>query len=108
MLDVARRSTVARVRDSALTLRTFAGGGAPSTPICVGRQKVRSRYRRPQVRKCCTIMGRGEAGLSAAQMLYPLMQCTDVFFLRADVCQLGVDQRKVRRPAYSWQPLVSA
>ena len=45
-------------------------------------------------------MGRGEAGLSAAQMLYPLMQCTDVFFLRADVCQLGVDQRKVRRPAY--------
>jgi len=53
-------------------------------------------------------MGRGEAGLSAAQMLYPLMQCTDVFFLRADVCQLGVDQRKVRRPAYLWQPLVSA
>lgn len=42
-------------------------------------------------------MGRSEAGLSAAQMLYPLMQCTDVFFLRADVCQLGVDQRKVRR-----------
>lgn len=23
------------------------------------------------------------------------MQCTDVFFLKADVCQLGVDQRKV-------------
>mmetsp|Transcript_23113 Transcript_23113/g.26363 ORF Transcript_23113/g.26363 Transcript_23113/m.26363 type:complete len:542 (-) Transcript_23113:240-1865(-) len=23
------------------------------------------------------------------------MQCTDVFFLRADICQLGVDQRKV-------------
>ena len=29
------------------------------------------------------------------QVLYPLMQCTDVFFLKADVCQLGVDQRKV-------------
>ena len=23
------------------------------------------------------------------------MQCTDIFFLKADVCQLGVDQRKV-------------
>jgi hypothetical protein len=33
--------------------------------------------------------------LTAAQVLYPLMQCTDVFFLHADTCQLGVDQRKV-------------
>ena len=107
MLDVARRSTVARVRDSALTLRTFAGGPR-ALDADLRRPPKSSRYRRPQVRKCCTIMGRGEAGLSAAQMLYPLMQCTDVFFLRADVCQLGVDQRKVRRPAYSWQPLVSA
>jgi hypothetical protein len=22
------------------------------------------------------------------------MQCTDIFFLKADICQLGVDQRK--------------
>ena len=27
--------------------------------------------------------------------LYPLIQCTDVFFLHADICQLGVDQWKV-------------
>jgi tyrosyl-tRNA synthetase len=40
-------------------------------------------------------MGRLEGNLTAAQILYPLMQCTDVFFLKADVCQLGVDQRKV-------------
>lgn len=33
--------------------------------------------------------------LFQAQMLYPIMQCTDIFFLGADVCQLGVDQRKV-------------
>eukprot|EP01065_Artemidia_motanka_P044812 TRINITY_DN643_c0_g2_i2.p1 TRINITY_DN643_c0_g2~~TRINITY_DN643_c0_g2_i2.p1 ORF type:complete len:951 (+),score=406.87 TRINITY_DN643_c0_g2_i2:39-2891(+) len=47
--------------------------------------------------KCGQIMGRGEdAGLlTAAQILYPLMQCTDIFFLRADICQLGLDQRKV-------------
>lgn len=48
-----------------------------------------------RVRKCCQIMGRLEDNLTAAQILYPLMQCTDVFFLRADVCQLGMDQRKV-------------
>jgi tyrosyl-tRNA synthetase len=40
-------------------------------------------------------MGRLEGSLTAAQVLYPLMQCTDVFFFKADICQLGVDQRKV-------------
>ena len=40
-------------------------------------------------------MGRAEGNLTAAQILYPIMQCTDIFFLRADICQLGVDQRKV-------------
>jgi len=58
-LDVARRSTLARVK------------------------------------KCCQIMGRAEGSLTAAQILYPIMQCTDIFFLKADICQLGVDQRKV-------------
>ena len=33
--------------------------------------------------------------LSAAQIMYPVMQCADVFFLKADICQLGMDQRKV-------------
>jgi tryptophanyl-tRNA synthetase len=41
------------------------------------------------------IMGRKEGTLSAAQVLYPLMQGADIFFLEADVCQLGLDQRKV-------------
>ncbi len=48
-----------------------------------------------RIKKCCQIMGRLEGNLTAAQVLYPLMQCTDVFFLKADICQLGVDQRKV-------------
>ncbi|KAG8468383.1 hypothetical protein KFE25_013466 [Diacronema lutheri] len=48
-----------------------------------------------RIKKCCMIMARAENKLSGAQILYPLMQCTDIFFLRADVCQLGVDQRKV-------------
>ena len=41
-------------------------------------------------------MGRSESDtLSAAQIFYPCMQCTDIFFLKADICQLGMDQRKV-------------
>jgi len=27
--------------------------------------------------------------------MYPCMQCADIFFLKADICQLGMDQRKV-------------
>lgn len=49
-----------------------------------------------QVNRCCTIMGRKEGEeLTAAQIFYPSMQCADIFFLKADICQLGMDQRKV-------------
>ena len=56
---------------------------------------IARRFTIARIKKCCQIMGRKEGSLTAAQILYPLMQCTDIFFLRADVCQLGVDQRKV-------------
>eukprot|EP00586_Coscinodiscus_wailesii_P018831 CAMPEP_0172513018 /NCGR_PEP_ID=MMETSP1066-20121228/248783_1 /TAXON_ID=671091 /ORGANISM="Coscinodiscus wailesii, Strain CCMP2513" /LENGTH=788 /DNA_ID=CAMNT_0013293081 /DNA_START=59 /DNA_END=2425 /DNA_ORIENTATION=+ len=56
---------------------------------------VGRRFNVTRIKKCCQIMGRLEGNLTAAQILYPLMQCTDVFFLETDVCQLGVDQRKV-------------
>uniref|UniRef100_A0A7S4MY38 tyrosine--tRNA ligase n=2 Tax=Odontella aurita TaxID=265563 RepID=A0A7S4MY38_9STRA len=56
---------------------------------------VARRFNITRIKKCCQIMGRLEGSLTSAQVLYPLMQCTDVFFLRADICQLGVDQRKV-------------
>ena len=50
----------------------------------------------PRVVRCCAIMGRKEEDdLTAAQIFYPCMQCADVFFLKADICQLGMDQRKV-------------
>ncbi|XP_042407561.1 tyrosine--tRNA ligase 1, cytoplasmic-like [Zingiber officinale] len=46
--------------------------------------------------RCSQIMGRNEKDeLTAAQILYPCMQCADIFFLKADICQLGMDQRKV-------------
>ena len=56
---------------------------------------VARQFNITRIKKCCQIMGRLEGALTSAQVLYPLMQCTDVFFLKADICQLGVDQRKV-------------
>ena len=49
-----------------------------------------------RIKKCCTIMGKNsEASLSMGQMLYPCMQCADIFHMELDICQLGLDQRKV-------------
>ena len=56
---------------------------------------IARRFNVTRIKKCCQIMGRLEGSLTSAQVLYPLMQCTDIFFLKADICQLGVDQRKV-------------
>ena len=42
------------------------------------------------------IMGRSESdSLQASQIFYPCMQCADIFHLKADITQLGMDQRKV-------------
>lgn len=49
-----------------------------------------------RVLRTTQIMGRSEKdALSAAQIFYPCMQCADIFHLEADICQLGMDQRKV-------------
>lgn len=47
-----------------------------------------------RVIKCCTAMGRKEEErekLQASQIFYPCMQATDIFYLGADICQLGLD-----------------
>lgn len=49
-----------------------------------------------RIQRCAQIMGRSDKEtLSAAQIFYPCMQCADIFHLKADICQLGLDQRKV-------------
>ena len=49
-----------------------------------------------RITRCAQIMGRGDKdALSAAQIFYPCMQCADIFHLKADITQLGMDQRKV-------------
>ncbi|MBI2541545.1 tyrosine--tRNA ligase [Candidatus Woesearchaeota archaeon] len=60
------------------------------------------------------IMGRKESEVQhASQILYPCMQCADIFQLKADICQLGMDQRKVNVLAREigpslgfWKPIV--
>ncbi len=60
------------------------------------------------------IMGRTEKEtLHASQILYPCMQAADIFYLKADICQLGMDQRKVNVLAREigeklgfWKPIV--
>ncbi|MFA4855471.1 MAG: tyrosine--tRNA ligase [archaeon] len=67
-----------------------------------------------RIMRCSQIMGRksGEE-LSAAQIIYPCMQAADIFHLKCDITQLGMDQRKVNMLAREigpkigfWKPVV--
>lgn len=59
------------------------------------------------------IMGREESmDLTLAQLIYPAMQCADIFMLNARVAQLGLDQRKINMLAREigpqlgyWKPI---
>jgi len=49
-----------------------------------------------RVTRCSQIMGRNEKdSLFASQIFYPCMQAADIFTLKVDIAQLGMDQRKV-------------
>ena len=60
------------------------------------------------------IMGRSDKEiLQASHIIYPCMQAADIFHLKADVCQLGMDQRKVNVLAREigakigfWKPII--
>ncbi|MBW6451194.1 MAG: tyrosine--tRNA ligase [DPANN group archaeon] len=64
--------------------------------------------------RCTTIMGRTEKdSLSTGQLIYPAMQCADIFKLDVDICQLGLDQRRINMLAREvgpklgwWKPVV--
>lgn len=46
--------------------------------------------------RCSQIMGRSENdSLQASQIFYPCMQAADIFHMKIDIAQLGMDQRKV-------------
>ncbi len=45
--------------------------------------------------RATTIMGRKQGEkLSMGQLFYPSMQVTDIFHMKIDICQLGMDQRR--------------
>lgn len=79
------------------------------TTIDVARHSTVKR-----ITKCAQIMGRKESDtLSAAQIIYPCMQTADIFHLKCDIAQLGMDQRKVNVLAREigpklgfWKPVV--
>ena len=55
--------------------------------------------------RCLTVMGRKEGEMKeVAQYFYPMMQCADIFQLKADITQLGLDQRKVNMLAREVAP----
>lgn len=57
---------------------------------------IASKNNIDRIKRCGQIMGRSESDdLKVAQLFYPCMQCTDIFFLKCDICSLGLDQRKV-------------
>ncbi|MBU1204335.1 MAG: tyrosine--tRNA ligase, partial [Nanoarchaeota archaeon] len=67
-----------------------------------------------RITRCGQIMGRNDSDVQqASQILYPCMQCADIFELKADITQLGMDQRKVNVLAREigpsigfWKPVV--
>lgn len=57
---------------------------------------IESSFTVARLKKCGQIMGRDESdSLMGSQLLYPAMQCADIFHLNVDICSLGLDQRKV-------------
>jgi tyrosyl-tRNA synthetase len=64
--------------------------------------------------RALSIMGRREGELAeTAQYFYPMMQTADIFHLKADICQLGLDQRRANIIAREvgpklgwWKPVI--
>ncbi|XP_667840.1 tyrosyl-tRNA synthetase [Cryptosporidium hominis TU502] len=57
---------------------------------------ISRKFNITRIKRCCQIMGRQENDEQpCASVFYPCMQCADIFQLKADICQLGMDQRKV-------------
>lgn len=67
--------------------------------------EIATKLNLPRVLRTVQIMGRSEKDtLTASQIIYPLMQATDIFKLGVDIAQLGMDQRKVNMLAREIAP----
>lgn len=61
-----------------------------------------------RIKRCGTIMGRDEGEeLTAAQIMYPCMQCADIFYLKASPALLsGPFRCSSNHPVLCWRPRV--
>ncbi|MDG7013415.1 MAG: tyrosine--tRNA ligase [Nitrososphaerota archaeon] len=56
---------------------------------------VAQNFTLARAQRALTIAGRtSKEAVQAAQLLYPMMQVADIFWLDVDICQLGLDQRR--------------
>ncbi|MDG6985736.1 MAG: tyrosine--tRNA ligase [Nitrososphaerota archaeon] len=56
---------------------------------------VAQNFTLARAQRALTIAGRtSKESVQAAQLLYPMMQVADIFWLDVDICQLGLDQRR--------------
>jgi tyrosyl-tRNA synthetase len=56
---------------------------------------VAQNFTLARAQRALTIAGRtSKDAVQAAQLLYPMMQVADIFWLDVDICQLGLDQRR--------------
>lgn len=64
--------------------------------------------------RCLSIAGRTAGDVKQTALLfYPMMQTADIFWLKADICQLGLDQRRANMLAREvgpklgwWKPII--
>lgn len=65
---------------------------------------VQNTFTVKRLMRCSQIMGRQESiNLSESQLIYPALQLSDIIYLNVDVCQLGLDQRKVNMLAVEYK-----
>ena len=96
MVEIWRAAGMERIDDKVLFLNASDEINARSGEYWTLVMDVARRNNLKRITRCSQIMGRADTDdLSAAQIFYPCMQCADIFFLQADICQLGLDQRKV-------------
>ncbi|MHA1268395.1 MAG: tyrosine--tRNA ligase [Candidatus Helarchaeota archaeon] len=58
--------------------------------------KISTKTTLKRIQRCLPILGRTQdEGLTFAHLVYPVLQCADIFELNADINQLGMDQRNV-------------
>jgi tyrosyl-tRNA synthetase len=56
---------------------------------------VAQNFSLARAQRALTVAGRtSKEAVQAAQLLYPMMQVADIFWLNVDICQLGLDQRR--------------